>query len=182
MVKRLWKSVTERLPSRDECLKLLKNAGCSDSVIKHCIAVERHALKIAQKTNANLNLVSRGALLHDIGRGKTHGIQHAVIGADIARELGLSEEIACIIEKHIGAGLSPDEAESLGLPRRDYILKILEEKIVAHADNLVGEHEVRPISEVVSRLKDRGYPLVAQKVLALHKELSDICGVDLDRI
>lgn len=170
------------LPSREECIDFLKDAGCSESVIEHCIAVEKHAIKIAQKTKADLEIVSRGALLHDIGRGKTHGIRHAVIGADIARNLGLSEEIACIIEKHIGAGLTPSEAESLQLPKRDYMLKTLEEKIVAHADNLVGEHMVRPISDVVDRLKERGYSEVAQKVLDLHKELSDICGVDLDQI
>ena len=174
--------MNSNLPSREECIDFLKGAGCSESVIDHCIAVEGHAIKIAQKAKADLELVSRGALLHDIGRGKTHGIRHAVIGADIARELGLSEEIACIIEKHIGAGLTPSETESLGLPKRDYMPRTLEEKIVAHADNLVEEHTVRPISEVVNRLRDRGYPKVAQKVLELHKELNDICGLDLDHI
>jgi uncharacterized protein (TIGR00295 family) len=166
----------------DECIAFLAEAGCSDNVITHCKAVEKHAGKIAQNATANLELVRCGALLHDIGRGETHGIMHAVIGADIVRELGLSEKIACIIEKHIGAGLTPSEAESFGLPNRDYILKTMEEKIVAHADNLVGEHSVRPVADVARQLVDRGYPEVAQKVLNLHKELSDICGVDLDQI
>jgi uncharacterized protein (TIGR00295 family) len=178
----LWKFVNKGIPTRDECIAFLAEAGCSESVIEHCKAVEKHALKIAQITDANLELVLCGALLHDIGRGKTHGIRHAVIGGDIARELGLSEDIAKIIEKHIGAGLSPSEAESLQLPQRDYTLTTLEEKIVAHADNLVGEHEIRPVADVVKRLEDRGYPEVAQKILVLHKELSDICGLDLDDI
>jgi uncharacterized protein (TIGR00295 family) len=174
--------VNERIPSRDECIAYLAEAGCSENVITHCIAVEDHATKIAQRTNANMELVACGALLHDIGRGTTHGIQHAIIGADHARKIGLSEDIAKIIEKHIGAGLKPSEAESLGLPRRDYILHTLEEKIVAHADNLVGEHAVRPVSDVVKSLEKRGYPEVAQKVLALHKELSEICGRDIDNV
>ncbi len=174
--------MNEGIPTKDECIAFLAEAGCSEGVIEHCKAVEKHARKIAQKTEANMELVTCGALLHDIGRGKTHRIQHAVIGGDIARELGLSEDIARIIEKHIGAGLSPSEAESLGLPERDYNLNTLEEKIVAHADNLVGEHEIRPVSDVVKRLEDRGYPEAAQKVLALHRELCEICGLDLDQI
>jgi uncharacterized protein (TIGR00295 family) len=174
--------VIEGIPTRDECIAFLAEAGCSESVIEHCKAVEEHALKIAERTDANMGLVRCGALLHDIGRGKTHGIRHAVIGGDMARELGLSEDIAKIIEKHIGAGLTPTEAESLGLPERDYTLSTLEEKIVAHADNLVGEHKIRPVSDVVKRLENRGYPQVAQKVLALHRELSEICGLDLDKV
>jgi uncharacterized protein (TIGR00295 family) len=174
--------VNEKIPTRDECIAFLAEAGCSESVIEHCKAVEEHAKKIAQKTNANMELVICGALLHDMGRGTTHGIRHAVIGADIARELGLLEDLARIIEKHIGAGLTPSEAKSLGLPQRDYILHTLEEKIVAHADNLVGEHEIRPVSDVVKKLEDRGYPEVAHKILNLHKELSEICGLDLDDI
>jgi len=174
--------VNDKFPTRERCLELLKENGCSDNVIAHCIAVEKHALKIAQRTNANLDLVGCGALLHDIGRGKTHGINHAVIGADIVRELGLSEKIACIIEKHIGAGLTQSEAESLDLPKRDYTLRTIEEKIVAHTDNLVGENAIRPVSVVMKRFKDRGYNKAALKILALHKELSDIAGIDLDLI
>ena len=174
--------MTDKLPSRDECLNLLKNADCSESVIAHCIAVENRALIFAQLAKADLELVSCGALLHDIGRGRTHKIQHAVIGADMARELGLPEVISNIIERHIGAGLSPKDAQKLELPNRNYIPETLEEKIVAHADNLIEEHKKRMVSKVIGHFEELGYKDVAEKVLALHNELSEICGIDLDKV
>lgn len=174
--------MNEILPSRDECLEYLKNAGCSESVIAHSIAVEELALRISRLANADMDLVSRGALLHDIGRGKNHGIQHAVIGADMTRELGLPEEISKIIERHIGAGLSPEDAQKLKLSNRNYIPETLEEKIVAHADNLIEEHKKRPIFKVLNHFKELGYKDVAERIYALHKELGDICGIDLDDV
>lgn len=174
--------MTEILPSRDECMEYLKNAGCSESVIAHSIAVEERALKFAQLAKADSDLVSCGALLHDIGRGKTHGIQHALIGADMARELEMPEEVCKIIERHIGAGISPEDAQKLELPNRNYIPETLEEKIVAHADNLIEEHKKRPVSKVLQHFEELGYKDVAERVLALHEELSEICGIDLDNI
>ena len=116
------------IPRPDECLKLLKQAGCKKEVIFHCTAVRDVALRIAKKTNANIKLVEAGALLHDIGRSKTHGIKHAVQGAKIAKKLGLPNEIINIIERHVGAGLSAKEAKKLGLPEKNYIPETLEEK------------------------------------------------------
>ena len=59
------------------------------------------------------------------------------------REYGYPEEVQNIVERHIGAGLSEDEAIKLGLPKKSYIPQTIEEKIVAHADNLIsGTKEV----------------------------------------
>ena len=76
-------------------------------------------------------------MLHDIGRGISHSIVHAQAGADLCRTLGLSEEVARIIECHIGAGISADECTLLGLLPRDCIPRTVEERIVAHVDNLM---------------------------------------------
>lgn len=172
----------ETLPTREECIEFLKKSNCEENVINHCLAVEQIAVKIAILAMADKELVSRGALLHDIGRGKTHGIQHAAIGADIARELGLTEEISNIIERHIGAGITESEAEKLGLPVRDYIPNTLEEKIVAHSDNLISKDKKRKVAEIVNYIEELGYKEQAKKIQDLHKELSDICQMDLDLI
>ena len=58
----------------------------------------------------DIDAVFVGALLHDIGRSKTHGIGHAVAGARIALENGLDEKLVKIIERHIGAGIPKEEA------------------------------------------------------------------------
>ncbi|UCE39649.1 MAG: HDIG domain-containing protein [Thermoplasmata archaeon] len=170
------------MPTRKDCLSLLKDTNCSENVIAHCKAVENLAIKIAKMTDANKELVSRGALIHDIGRGRTHGVKHAYEGAKIAKKLGLPDNIILIIERHIGAGLTKDEAKSVGLPAKDYIPITLEEKIVAHADNLIDENEKKPVAVVVKRFRKLGYNAAADKILALHKELSKICKKDLDSI
>jgi uncharacterized protein len=128
--------------TRDVALSALRNAGCSEDVIKHCLTVERKAVEIAEKIKGNghkvdLELVRVGAILHDIGRAVTHGISHGIEGAKILRKLGL-EDFVGFAENHIGAGIPRDEAEMLGLPSKDFLPKSLEEKIVAYADKLVS--------------------------------------------
>ncbi len=168
------------IPSPDECLELLKKAGCSDNVVRHCKAVRDVALKIAKRTDADVKLVEAGALLHDIGRSKTHDIFHAIEGAKIAQKLGLPQSIINIIERHIGAGISKEEAKKLGLPPKDYIPKTLEEKIVCHADNLIDKYERQNIEDAIERALDEDHKEYAERLLKLHKELSDICGIDLN--
>ena len=97
-------------------------------------------MEIARKIKANhhtinLDLVSVGALLHDIGRAKTHGIKHGVIGGQTLREMGLGE-FARFAENHLGAGIPAVEAKALGLPARDFVPQTLEEKVVTYADKL----------------------------------------------
>jgi uncharacterized protein len=73
-----------------------------------------------------------------MGRSRSHEVDHAVRGAEIAREIGLPEKLIQIIERHIGAGIPDDEAQELGLPMGCYIPETLEEKIVAYADKLIA--------------------------------------------
>ncbi len=169
-----------RLPSRDACIDMLREEGCSREVIEHTLAVERLALEIADLCNADREVVSVGALLHDIGRSRTHGTMHAVEGAKIARQRRLPECIISIIEKHMGAGISKEEALRIGLPPKDYIPETLEEKIVAHADNLISGNRRQPLSELLRRFDELGLTEAKTRAIALHKELSILCGVDID--
>lgn len=170
------------IPSQDKCLDILKMAGCSKEVINHCIAVRDIAIKIAKKTNANIELVEAGSLLHDIGRSKTHSIHHAIKGVEIVKKLNIDESILRIIECHIGAGILKEDAEELGLPTKDYIPITLEEKIVCHADNLVCGNKRQPIEIEVEKALIKGLKEYAIRLVNLHKELSEICGIDLNKI
>ena len=118
---------------------LLHDAGCSTKVIAHCRAVRDCACEYAARNPAvSFDLVETGAMLHDIGRSRTHDIRHAQCGADLVRSMGLGEDLARIVECHTGAGLTADECTLLGLSPRDCMPRTLEEKIVTHADNLIA--------------------------------------------
>lgn len=120
-------------------LKILKQEETPENVIEHSKAVYKKAMVIsANFKNADKDLIKKGALLHDIGRSKTHGISHAVEGAKIVKQYGYPEEVQNIVERHIGAGITEEESVKLGLPKKSYIPQTIEEKIVAHADNLLS--------------------------------------------
>ena len=125
------------IPSKDECLNILKKYKTPKSVIKHCTLVAEIALEISSKIdNIDKELVVAGAMLHDIGRSIEHSISHAVLGAEILRKEGLNPKVISIVEKHIGVGITKNEAKKLGLPVRNYIPTTPEEIIVSYADNL----------------------------------------------
>jgi len=159
---------------------MLKDAGCSRRIIIHCCTVRTVAAEIASGTGADIGLVVAGAMLHDIGRSKDHTIFHAVIGAGIASEMGLPKELIEIIRKHTGAGLDQMDVEEFGLPPGDYIPRTLEEKIVAHADNLVSDDHLVAHAFSSERLRKKGSVRGAERMEELHRELSNIFGNDLD--
>jgi uncharacterized protein len=134
---------------------MLRAAGCSQRVVAHCHKVRDIALGFCDRSSvANRALVNAGALLHDIGRGVSHAISHAQDGAAWCRSHGIPQEIARIVERHTGAGLTADECTLLRLLPVDCIPETIEEKIVASADNLVrGRHEV----SIYERLADSFY-------------------------
>ena len=135
---------------------MLKKENTPENVIEHSIAVYRKAMKIATNfDNADENLIKKGALLHDIGRSKTHGITHAIEGVKIAERYGYDKDVLNIIERHIGAGITEKEAEKLGLPVKSYLPETLEEKIVAHADNLISGSKEVDIDFVIEKWKRR---------------------------
>jgi len=120
-------------------IELLRKTGVSDDDIVHSVKVAEKALEIAERTNKELDmeLVVRGALFHDLGKAKTHEIEHGKLGAEMGLALGLPEAITAVMEKHIRGGLSAEEAVELGLPVKDYSLYTLEERIIIYADRLV---------------------------------------------
>ena len=137
-------------------IKLLEKENTPENVIEHSKAVYKKAMEIAANfDDADKDLIKKGALLHDIGRSKTHGITHAIEGAEIARKYGYPDEVLNIIERHIGAGITEEEAVELGLPKKSYLPETLEEKIVAHADNLISGSEEVDIDFVIKKWKRR---------------------------
>ena len=135
-------------------IQILEKENTPKNVIEHSKAVYRKSMKIAINFHdADKDLIQKGALLHDIGRSKTHGISHAIEGVKIAQKYGYDENVLNIIERHIGAGITENEAVKLGLPEKSYVPQSIEEKIVAHADNLISGTQEVDIDFVIAKWK-----------------------------
>lgn len=170
------------IPSEEECIRLLIEEGVSTGVVAHVCTVMRVAEAIAMRCSADLSLVRSGALLHDLGRSRTHDIRHGVEGARRARELGLPESLVMIIQKHVGAGITPENARDLGLPPLDYVPSTLEEMIVCHSDNLVDDDKVITSQDAYLDYAGKGLEEQGRRMLDMHRTLSEACGMDVDEI
>ena len=172
-----------RIPTPEEAIRILRESGCSPNVIRHCMAVAEIAVKIALKCRergvpVDLELIRIGALLHDLGRSKTHSVHHPIVGAKIAEELGLPEAIIRIIKRHIGGGLTAEEAAELGWPVENYLPETLEEKIVTYADKLIDGDKVVPIEKTIEEFKRKlgdDHPSI-RRIMNLHREIMELCG------
>ena len=165
------------MKSKKNPLRLLNRHGCSESVINHCTAVSEQALRIAQACSIDINreLLSQGALLHDIGRGISQRIDHGIVGAEIARNEGLPAELQNIIERHIGAGRSQQEAGALGLPIKDYMPRTPEEIVVSYADNLTSGIHTITFEQALRGFKNRlgdSHPAV-MRFIKQHEVISE---------
>jgi uncharacterized protein len=154
---------------------ILEEFNCPLYVIEHSKAVMLKAadLLLNFRGKADSDLVKAGAILHDVGRSKTSGIKHAIIGAEILRDNQFPPEIVNIVERHIGAGITKDEAEIMGLPPKDYLPTTLEEKIVAHADNLVHRTREVELDFVIGKWTNKmgaNHPSIS-RLKKLHSEL-----------
>jgi uncharacterized protein len=170
------------LLTREQALRVLRDVGCSPNVIKHSLAVERKAVEIAERIRENghevdIDLVKIGAILHDIGRAKTHSIEHGVEGAKILRRNGLGK-YADIAERHVGAGIPASEARELGLPEHDFMPRTLEERIVTYADKLIVGAEPASFREVRGQfesMRGKDHPAI-KRLDALHEEIQKLQG------
>ena len=167
------------LPSREQAIDLLRKNNCSPQIINHCKTVAELSLEIADKLkkkglNPDVKLIEAGALLHDIGRSKTNGVDHGAVGAQIAESEGLPESVVGIIRSHVGGGFTAKEAAQFGWPPGTYTPLNLEEKVVSYADKLVDNSKRKrvPIEVEIERLQAAGHKEGAERVRRLHEEIA----------
>ncbi|MFX0101332.1 MAG: HDIG domain-containing metalloprotein [Candidatus Hodarchaeota archaeon] len=137
-------------------MKILHEWGLRKNIIDHSIIVKDIAIQMIKKIrNSNENveiddeLVEAGALLHDIGRIKSHGIEHGYYGGELLKDTNIDERIARCAMVHVLGGFtlediraefSNDLKEKIEIP---LIPETLEEKIVCLADkHVIGTRKV----------------------------------------
>ncbi|MEV4622842.1 ribonuclease Y [Asanoa sp. NPDC049573] len=82
--------------------RLRYRTSYGQNVLKHLVETAHIAGIMAAELRLDAPLIKRGAFLHDIGKALTHEVEgsHALIGADLARKYGESDEVVHAIEAH----------------------------------------------------------------------------------
>ncbi|MFO7768050.1 MAG: HDIG domain-containing protein, partial [bacterium] len=142
--------------------------GMDEPLMEHTMDVLDRTLELYQKWGGDLKLLIAGALLHDIGRTVTHGVEHGVEGAKLVREQGWHEEVAKIVERHMGGGITKEEAQEQGLPSKDYVPETLEERLVCFADKTAGGRD--RFQDMLKRTEEAGFKESAERMRELAEE------------
>lgn len=126
-------------------------------LVTHSRQVREHALSVDRRhpeLHLDTQLLSDGALLHDIGIFLTHApsigchgdypyLMHGYLGACMLRKEGL-ESLARICERHTGTGLTKDSIQKAGIPIpiNDYLPETLEEQVICYADKFYSKSHI----------------------------------------
>ncbi|MEV1330488.1 ribonuclease Y [Micromonospora costi] len=82
--------------------RLRYRTSYGQNVLKHLVETAHIAGIMAAELRLDVPTIKRSAFLHDIGKALTHEVEgsHAIIGADLARKYGESEDVVHAIEAH----------------------------------------------------------------------------------
>jgi len=82
--------------------RLRYRTSYGQNVLKHLVETAHIAGVMAAELRLDAPLIKRCAFLHDIGKALTHEVEgsHALIGADVARKYGETEDVVHAIEAH----------------------------------------------------------------------------------
>ncbi|BCJ54843.1 ribonuclease Y [Actinoplanes sp. NBRC 14428] len=82
--------------------RLRYRTSYGQNVLKHLVETAHIAGIMAAELGLDVATMKRAAFLHDIGKALTHEVEgsHALIGADLARKYGESEDVVHAIEAH----------------------------------------------------------------------------------
>lgn len=95
--------VTGFAPEMVQLLGRLKfRSSYGQNMIDHTLEVVRLGTAIAAEVGADIEIVRKACLLHDVGKAVTAETDkgHAEVGADISRRYGISEEVVQAFEHH----------------------------------------------------------------------------------
>ena len=153
------------IPTKEECLKILRDSNVPDNIIAHTSAVCDFSMKIvdfleSKGINVNRELVCAAALLHDVKKLSKN--DHVIEGYEFVKSLGYPE-VATVIKKHGLAHIENDE----------FFPKTVEEKIVFYADKRVQNDKIVSMEERFTYIKKRYNRPEVDKEKEIAKEIEE---------
>ena len=140
--------VEKRIPSREECLKLMEQYGMLENITTHSLEVARIALLLSKELNkrgqqVDVDLVGAASLLHDLAKTECLRTRedHARSGYLLLKSIGY-ERIGEIVAQHIWI--------LKGDPHR-----VSEEEIVNYADKRIRHDRIVSLRERFIDLRNR---------------------------
>ena len=137
------------VPSKGECLDLMRQYNGREHIIQHCIKVADVALSISKALNRkgenlNLNEVEAAALLHDITKAESldSGEDHSLTAYRLLKKLSY-ERIAEIVRQHVFLARDLDSTW------------VSEEEVVNYSDKRVRHDKVVTLRERFEDLRAR---------------------------
>ena len=173
-------------PKLIELLGRLKfRTSYGQNVLAHSLETAGLAAMMAAELGADVALAKKGGLLHDIGKAVDHEVNgpHALIGADIAKGLGISAKVVNCIAAH----------------HREEEPQCLEAILVEAADAISGarpgarreslEHylkRVKALEEVANSFEgvDQSYAIQAGReirIMVKPEEIDDLAAIHLSK-
>ena len=148
-----------KILTRKESMRLLTEYGREADWTKHCFAVADAAARVgeivAKNRPVDCSFLWSAALLHDIGRYRTHDpLLHGAEGYKLLSMLNYEKE-AYVCASHILFGLNAAEAMHLGLPACDFVPHSIEEKLVPLVDYLIEYNQPTTLDRRFSSLRER---------------------------
>ncbi len=137
------------IPTREECLKLIRDSGMLDHIVDHSLKVAEVALFISKELNRrghsiDLALVEAAALLHDFTKTECLKTKedHALTGSKVLAEMGFGR-VGAVVREHIH------------LSKKTNPFRVSEEEIVNYADKRVKHDRVVTLEERFEDLRER---------------------------
>ena len=140
--------ISDRIPSREECDKLMVRYSMRPHIVAHSIQVMHVSLAITDNLKngvaVNRDLIIAAALLHDITKTRSLKTKerHDISGGELLRKMGF-KSIAEIVEQHVVLqNLNPQG-------------RLEEREIIYYADKRVMHDKIVTIEERVHDLLQR---------------------------
>jgi len=159
------------IPTREECIELLKKHNVTKSKLVHTLLVEKVALFLAKKLiekgeSIDLDIISRGALVHDVGKDmqRKTGRCHSKEGYDICKAENIDESICLIVKNHVLEEIIEISLDNIEQKILFYVDKICKNEIIGVDKRMEPWFEKHPeVNELFSAAK--------VKILELEKEI-----------